>query len=37
MDLLGYYSRKDIQEMLVKFAKDKEITVIYSGEKFGKS
>lgn len=35
MDLLDYYSRKDVQEKLVNFAKGKEITVVYH-DKFGK-
>lgn len=34
-DLMKYYSRKDIQKELVKFAKNREISVMYK-DKFGK-
>ena len=35
-NLIAYYSRKDIQKELVKIAKNREISVMYSKDSFGK-
>lgn len=35
-DLIAYYSRKDIQKELVKIAKNREVSVMYGKDSFGK-
>ncbi len=35
-DLIKYYSRKDIQKEILKLAKNREISVMYGKDKFGK-